>query len=252
MKVVIVEDEKPSAEHLHLLLRKIDPAIEVLKYLDTVKATVQSFMDGLKADLLFLDIHLADGNGFDIFKQVQIECPVIFTTAFDNYAIQAFKQNSIDYLLKPIGLRELQFALDKFLKQQRPQPVSEQQIDQIANLLRNYKPYKSRFLVKRGQLIDYIKVESIHHFITVESLSFLVAEKGLRYHVDFTMEELENVLPPTLFFRINRKVIIHIASIQKTEIYHNGRLAITAAHLDGDQGIVSRERVNDFKKWLDQ
>ena len=119
MKVVLVEDEKPSAEHLALLLQRIDSTIEVVQYLDTVKATVKAFQEGIKADLLFLDIHLADGNSFEIFEKVQLDIPIIFTTAYDQYAIQAFKQNSIDYLLKPISLKDLQFALEKYKKQQQ-------------------------------------------------------------------------------------------------------------------------------------
>ena len=119
MKVVIVEDEKLSAEHLALLLQRIDSSIEVVRYLDTVKGTVKAFQDGIEADLLFLDIHLADGNSFEIFNQIQIDTPIIFTTAYDQYAIQAFKQNSIDYLLKPVSLKDLQFAFEKYKKQQQ-------------------------------------------------------------------------------------------------------------------------------------
>ena len=119
MKVVIIEDEKLLAEHLTILLQKIDESITVVNFFDTITASVNAFKEGLNADLIFMDIHLADGNSFEIFNQIQLEIPVIFTTAFDNYAIQAFKQNSIDYLLKPIALKELQFALDKFKKQQQ-------------------------------------------------------------------------------------------------------------------------------------
>ncbi len=250
MKVVIIEDEKLSAEHLAILLQKIDVSISVINYFDTIKASVNSFKEGLIADLIFMDIHLADGNSFEIFNQIQLEIPVIFTTAFDNYAIQAFKQNSIDYLLKPIALKEVQFAIEKFKKQQ--QLGNKNLISSIANVYQQLnKEYKTRFLVKLGQTIDTIPVEEIHHFETEESLSFLVTNKGNRYPIDYTLDQLETMLQPKNFFRINRKIILHIQSIEKVSTYFNSRLSIATNFLENDARIVSRERVNDFKKWLD-
>ncbi len=250
MKVVIVEDEKLTAEHLALLLQKIDNTIEVVQYLDTVKATINAFKNGLQADLLFLDIHLADGNSFEIFKEIKTEIPIIFTTAFDKYAIQAFKQNSIDYLLKPISLNDLKFALDKYHKQQ--QTVNKNLIENITNAYQQMnKQYKGRFMIKHGQSIETIESTEIHHFETQESLSFLVTAKNNRFAIDYTLEQLETILQPKDFFRINRKVIINIKSIEKVNTYFNGRLIIKTNYLDDDARIVSRERVNDFKKWLD-
>ena len=176
MKVVIIEDEKLSAEHLTVLLQKMDSSIVIIKYFDTIKASLIAFKDGLNCDLIFMDIHLADGNSFEIFNQIQLEIPVIFTTAFDNYAIQAFKQNSIDYLLKPIALQDLQFAIDKFKKYQ--QLGNKDLISSIASAYQQMnKEYKTRFLVKLGQTIDTIPTQEIHHFETKESLSFLVTNK---------------------------------------------------------------------------
>lgn len=250
MKVVIVEDEKLSADHLSLLLHKIDDNIQVVKYLDTVKATVQAFKEGLQADLLFLDIHLADGNSFEIFSNIQIDVPIVFTTAYDHYAIQAFKQNSIDYLLKPVLLQDLKFALEKFKKQQ--QTTSKQLIENITTAYQQMnKQYKSRFLVKIGQTIDTIQTDDIHHFETQDSLSFLITDKGNRYPIDYTLDQLETMLQPKDFFRMNRKIIIHFKSIEKVNTYFNGRLSISAKRLEGDARIVSRERVGDFKQWLD-
>lgn len=250
MNVVIVEDEKLSAEHLSLLLQKIDVCIEVIKYTDTVKATVEALQIGLRADLIFLDIHLADGNSFEIFTKIQTDIPIIFTTAYDNYAIQAFKQNSIDYLLKPIALAELKFAIEKFRKQQ--QTPSKQLIENITMAYQQLnKSYKNRFLVKTGQSIDTISTEDIHHFETQESLSFLVTNKGSRYAIDYTLDQLEKLLQPKDFFRINRKIILHIKAIEKVSTYFNGRLSIATNFLKGEANIVSRERVNDFKAWLD-
>jgi DNA-binding LytR/AlgR family response regulator len=250
MRVVIIEDEKLSAEHLTVLLQKIDASIAVIKYFDTITASVTAFKEGLNADLIFMDIHLADGNSFEIFNQIELEIPVIFTTAFDNYAIQAFKQNSIDYLLKPIALQELQFAIDKFKKQQ--QSGNKDLISSIATAYQQMnKEYKTRFLVKLGQTIDSIKTEEIHHFETKESLSFLVTNKGNHYLIDYTLDQLETMLNPKDFFRINRKIILHIQSIEKVSTYFNSRLSIASKFLDNDNRIVSRDRVHDFKKWLD-
>lgn len=250
MKVVIVEDEKLTAEHLTKLLQKIDNSIEVVQYLDTVKTTVNAFKNGLQADLLFLDIHLADGNSFEIFNNVQIDVPIIFTTAFDKYAIQAFKQNSVDYLLKPISLSDLKFALDKYTKNKNS--LDKHLIENITNAYQQMNnQYKTRFLVKLGQSIETVQTDEIHHFETEESISFLVTVKGNRFAIDYTLEQLETMLQPKHFFRINRKIIIHINSIEKVNAYFNGRLVITSKLLEDEARIVSRERVNDFKKWLD-
>ena len=250
MKVVIIEDEKLSAEHLTVLLQKIDSSIVVVGYFDTISASVTAFKKGLHADIIFMDIHLADGNSFEIFHQIQLEIPVIFTTAYDNYAIQAFKQNSVDYLLKPIALQDVQFAMEKFKKQQ--QLGNNDLISSIANAYQQLnKEYKTRFLVKLGQTIDTIPVEEIHHFETKESLSFLVTNKGNHYLIDYTLDQLETMLQPKNFFRINRKIILHIEFIEKVSTYFNSRLSIATKFLDNDARIVSRDRVNDFKKWLD-
>ena len=250
MKVVIVEDEKLSAEHLNLLLQRIDSNIQVINNFDSVKATIKAFNEGLQADLLFLDIHLADGNSFEIFTKIEVDIPIIFTTAYDNYAIQAFKQNSIDYLLKPISQQDLKFALEKFNKQQ--QFSNKQLIENITSAYQQLnKQHKTRFLVKTGQSISTIQTDEIHHFETEDSLSFLVTHKGSRYAIDYTLDQLEDTVSPKDFFRINRKMILHIKSIEKVNTYFNGRLSIITKLLQGDANVVSRERVNNFKAWLD-
>ncbi len=250
MKVVIIEDERLSADHLHLLLQKIDAAIEVIANFDTVKATVAAFENGLQADLLFLDIHLADGNGFEVFQKTSITIPVIFTTAFDNYAIRAFKQNSIDYLLKPISVSDLSFAIEKY--KQHKNVINNQLTDSIKLAYQQMNTnYKSRFLVKIGQNLDYINVTDILFFETRESLSYLVTKSADRYLVEYTLDQLEVLLSPKDFFRTNRGIIINIGAIEKVQTHINGRLAIISKQLEGDSRIVSRDRVNDFKKWLD-
>jgi DNA-binding LytR/AlgR family response regulator len=251
MKVVIIEDEKLSADHLASLLKKADKNIEIIKYLDTVKAAVSYFKEGIKADLILMDIHLADGNSFEIFNQVILDTPIIFTTAYDNYSIQAFKKNSIDYLLKPISLDDLQFALDKCKKQQ--QQISKQFFENITDAyLQINNQYKLRFIVKIGQAIETIQTKDVQYFETKESLTFLVTTKGKKFIIDYTLDDLEKQLQPQDFFRINRKIIIHIQAIEKVTNYLNSRLIITSNKLQGDAQIVSRERVVEFKKWLDK
>ncbi len=250
MKVVIVEDEKLSADHLAVLLRKISPEIEIHAVLDTVKATVAFISKNREIDLLLLDIHLADGNGFELFSKTELDIPIIFTTAYDAYAIQAFKQNSIDYLLKPIMMHDLQFALTKYSKQKQGLEKNVIENFKKAYTQLNVK-YKNRFLIKTGQTIDTIQTHDIHHFITHDSLTFLVTLKGVKYAIDYTLDNLASILQPTDFFRINRKVIININAIGKVAPYFNNRLSISSAYLEGESSIISRERVTDFKNWLD-
>ncbi len=245
MTAIIIEDELLSAQHVAMLLHRYDAGINILSTFDTVKASVAAFQNGLFADVLMLDIHLADGNGFDIFQQTKVSMPVIFTTAYDQYAIQAFKQNSIDYLLKPIAFADLAFALDKLKLQQTTNSAA------IAQLMMAYQqPYKTRFLVKTGNTIDTIPAEAIHHFTTQESLSILVTPKGNRYVIDYSLDQLATQLSPKDFFRINRKTIVHIQSIEKIHTAPNGRLAIASKLLNETDNIVSRERVQAFKTWL--
>ena len=249
MKILIIEDEKLSAEHLCNLLRKIDTDIEVLDTFDTIRKSITSFKNGVKADLLFLDIHLADGLSFDIFNEIVVDTPVIFTTAYDEYAIRAFKLNSVDYLLKPIGLDELKNALDKFKKYNRNDYSVI--LDNIVHAYHNInKQYKSRFMIKVGETIVSVKTSDVAHFLFEEGIVLLATTTNHLYPVDFTLDQLESLLDPAEFFRINRKAIIHINSIQKTGTYFNSRLKITSTHLQDENSIVSRERVNDFKEWL--
>ena len=249
MKAIIIEDEKLSAEHLCNLLKKVDPGIQISGSFDTVKSSIEAFKNGLKADLLFVDIHLADGLSFEIFNEISIETPIIFTTAYNEYAIRAFKLNSIDYLLKPVGLDELKMAIDKFNKFSRV--ASSQMVENILQVYQTMtKQYKSRFMIRMGENIVSVKTGDIAHFIFEDGIVLLATITNHLYPVDFALDQLEQMLDPSEFFRINRRVIIHINAIQKTGTYFNSRLKITSAALQDDNSIVSRERVNDFKEWL--
>ncbi|MEI8202605.1 MAG: LytTR family DNA-binding domain-containing protein [Bacteroidota bacterium] len=249
MKAIIIEDEKLSAEHLSNLLKKIDANIQIVNTFDTIKKSVEAFKAGLKADLLFVDVHLADGLSFDIFNEISLDIPIIFTTAYDEYAIRAFKLNSVDYLLKPIGKEDLKNALEKFKKYNRND--YSLMMDNIVHAYQNMsKVYKTRFMIKMGDSIISVKTDDIAHFIFEDGIVLMATLSNHLYPVDFTLEQLENMLDPAIYFRISRKVIININSIQKTRSYFNSRLIITSSFLHDDNAIVSRERVNDFKEWL--
>lgn len=250
MNVVIIEDEALSAEHLATLLKRVDKTIQVSAVFDTVKKSVAAFEKGLEADLLFVDIHLADGLSFEIFREVSLDTPVIFTTAYDEYAIRAFKFNSIDYLLKPIGISDLKAAMDKYNKLSTKPAFPFKDIADIYQTIR--KPYKNRFMIKMGESIVSVKTEEVSHFIAEEGIVLLSTKAGKRYPLDYTLDQLMEALDPAAFFRINRKVIVNIEHIQKISTYFNSRLKLTLLALEGDDCIVSRERVNEFKLWLDK
>jgi DNA-binding LytR/AlgR family response regulator len=251
MKAIIIEDEKLSAEHLAHLLQRIDTDIQILANYDSVKKSIVAFEKGIKADVLFVDVHLADGLSFEIFSKVNIDTPVIFTTAFDEYAIKAFRLNSVDYLLKPIGIEDLRVAIDKLKKMNQHQQVS--MIENIAAAYQTInKSYKNRFMVKMGDSIVSVKSDDILHFIAEDGVTMLVTMNEKRYAVDYTLDQLESLISPELFFRINRKVIVSINCVQKASSYFNSRLKINSSLLMDEAAVVSRERVNDFKAWLDQ
>jgi DNA-binding LytR/AlgR family response regulator len=214
-----------------------------------VRNSIDAFNDGIKADLLFVDIHLADGLSFDIFSEISIDTPVIFTTAYDEYAIRAFRLNSVDYLLKPIGLDDLRKAIEKFKKFSKNDYST--MYDNMVHAFQSInKQYKSRFMIRIGENIVSVKTGDIAHFVFEDGLVLLATTTNHLYPVDFTLDQLEPMLDPATFFRINRKVIVNINSIQKTGTYFNSRLKITASLLLDDNSIVSRERVSDFKEWL--
>ncbi len=250
MNAIIIEDEKLSAEHLSNLLKRIDPSIQIIATFDSVKKSIEAFQKGISADVLFVDVHLADGLSFDIFSKISIDIPVIFTTAFDEYAIKAFKLNSIDYLLKPIGADDLRASLHKLNKLSNRQQFTI--IENLANAYQNLnKQYKNRFMVKMGDTIVSIKTEDVLHFIAEDGITLMVAN-GKRYAVDYTLDQLEGLVSPDVFFRINRKVLISINAVQKVSAYFNSRLKINSDVLEDESAIVSRERVNEFKAWLDK
>ncbi len=247
MKVVIVEDEGLSQEYLERMLQRINVDLEVVAKLDSVKACKNFFAQMPQIDLIFMDIHLADGNAMDFLKDFPITTPIIFTTAFDQYALNAFKVNAVDYLLKPIDKNELEAAIQKHVRLS-----SQQQNELLENirLLTKGNAFKNRFMVKLGDSLSSIKTEEIHHFISEDGMVLLITNQGKRFPLDYNLDQLEQLIDPAAFFRINRKVIIRIDSIQKVASYFNSRLRIHALQLSEDDAIVSRDRVGNFKEWF--
>jgi len=253
MKILIVEDEKPAARRLSKMIQQVQPHYTILNILDSVEGAV-FWLDTYKSpDLIFMDIQLADGLSFEIFGQTEVKVPIIFTTAYDEYALQAFKVNSIDYLLKPIDPEELEKALGQFEQYHLTNGLSvdNQMIEHLLKSL-SQKNYKERFLIKTGQQLTYLQVKEIAYFYSEDGLIFACQQKGKRHSLDYTLDQLNDVLNPNDFFRINRKLIVHLHSIKKIHTYFNSRLKLELSPTTTLEAIVSRDRVSDFKKWLDK
>ncbi len=252
MRVLIIEDEQMSAHLLQDVLMDTYPEIEVVGKLASLSAAAKWLKENEEPDLIFMDIELPDGLSFDLFRQVEIKTPVIFITAFDQYALKAFKVNSIDYLLKPIDVEELHKAVKKY-KDLRGNRVRYDNAV-IEKLIRSLaKPsYKERFMVKAGQNLNYVQTSEVLYAYAEDGLVFLMAQDGKRHHIDHKIEELQTMLNPTDFFRVNRKFLVRISAIQKIYTWFNSRLKIDVLHGDDHEIIVSRERVSDFKDWLGQ
>lgn len=254
MKIVIVEDEKPAAERLEMLLKRANPDTEVLAILGSVETSVKWFNENpAAADLVFMDIRLSDGLSFEIFKQVRINQPLIFTTAYNDYALEAFRVNSIDYLLKPVSPEDLDRSLNKLsaLRENLMDKHHRIEFEELARVLGQLqKSYKNRFMVKVGEHIRSIPVESILLFFADGRVVYVLTDQGREYIVDFKMEELDEVLDPELFFRISRSFSVNINAIRDVIVHSNSRLKILLTREFERELIVSRDRVNQFKLWF--
>ena len=252
MKVIIIEDEIPAAERLGKLLQRIGDDIVITGRFDSIAATVDYLRQQPKVDLIFMDIQLADGLSFEIFYEVQVNTPVIFTTAFDQYTLKAFKVNSIDYLLKPIDENELKQAVEKYR-----QLYSAQTNDFSDKILRAMQEmqtgrHKERLLVKRGQQLSYIKTEATAFCYADGKLCFAVDFTGNKHLLESNLSLLEEQLAPNRFYRINRHLLVNIDAVKKVHTWLGGRLKVELQPATSAETIVSRERVNGFKEWLGQ
>ena len=252
MQVIIIEDEKPSARRLQRMLNSLNINAEVM--LHSVEESINWFQNNAHPDLIFLDIQLSDGLSFEIFENIDIQSAVIFTTAYDEYALQAFKLNSIDYLLKPIDEDDLAKAVSKF-KERLPKQQQAVTLDfnDIKKLLINpiEREYKKRFSVKVGQHLKLINIEDIECVYSENKGTYVFTSEGRNYLLDTTLEQLENELEPHTFFRINRKYFVNINAIKDMVSYTNSRLQIKLNNYNEQEIIVARERVKAFKEWLE-
>jgi DNA-binding LytR/AlgR family response regulator len=255
MNVLIIEDEPHAQNELIRLLGKADPSIQVLECIDSVEDSVDWLNRHEPPDLIFLDIQLSDGTGFDIFKHVAISVPVIFTTAYDEYAIKAFQLNSVDYLLKPVKIENMEKALNKFrsLKEQFGKKQAVLDLNQIEQLLKSSQPeYKERFIARVGDQIKYVNVNDIAYFRAEDNEVMLITKKNNRYIIDYSLDELGNLLNPQKFFRANRSYIVTIEAIAKISKYFNSRLHLELIPETDDTVLISRVKVPEFLKWMDK
>jgi DNA-binding LytR/AlgR family response regulator len=250
MNILIIEDEKPAANRLKKLLEPHFPDDLPIGTLDTVTRAVAWFEQNTPPDLIFCDIQLADGISFEIFEKVKLSTPVIFTTAFDQYAIKAFQVNAIDYLLKPIDPGELSKALDKF-KSQKIKPALD--LDLLKSLLQpEKKPYKRRFLVRFGEKIQSISIDEVAFFFSEERVTFLQTSEGKKFVLDSTLEQVEAAIDPEIFFRINRKYLCRVDAVHEVLSYSNSRLKVKLKNSSDNDILISREKVSEFKDWLNR
>ena len=249
INILIIEDEEPAANRLKKMVTELEPDANVLDNIVSVNSAIAWFKQNPSPDLIFSDIQLSDGLSFDIFKNVAVQCPVIFITAYDQYAIDAFKVNSIDYLLKPIKKDDLQVAINKFKKLNKNE--SSLDINKILEVFNQPKAgYKTRFIVRYGEHIKTIKIEDAAYFYTEDKINFLITNEGRRYTIDYNLDALESTLDPKTFFRINRQFIISINAISEMFSYSKSRVLVKLNPPSKHETIVSTERSGDFKLWL--
>lgn len=249
MKILIIEDEQPAAKQLRKMLFQIDPYIKIIEVLDSIESSVRWLQNYPMPDAIFMDIQIADGLSFDIFNQVDITAPIIFTTAFDQYAIKAFRVAAIDYLLKPIEPDELLHAIQR-LKEKQDKSNRNTDLSKMMQILQTTTQSKERFLVKVGGSFISIDTNDIAYFFADEGITQATLFNTKKYIIDYSLDELENQVDSKLFFRINRKLIISIKTIQKVYPYFNSRLKLDLVPIFSAEVFVARERVNAFKIWM--
>lgn len=249
MKVLIIEDETLAAEKLERILLTLDTNIEVVGKPQSVIGSINWMHSNPSPDLIFMDIQLDDGICFEIFDAIKIKTPIIFTTAYDSYAIRAFEVNSVDYLLKPIEKESLMKALQKYNSIYQEGISTSQHLRELSGEL--IKSFKARFFVKTGNHFQSIPVDDILCFYILERAVFLKASDGKNYSLDYSLDQVQKLVDPEKFFRINRNYLVHINAIQDIYNYSSSRLGIKINHVNHLDLVVSREKVGDFKKWLD-
>ena len=250
MNVLIIEDENLSQDYLEDLLKKCNYDINIVDRVDSVKNSIKWFLQNPTPDLVFMDIDLGDGLCFEVFEVVSVDCPIIFTTAYDEYAIRAFKVNSIDYLLKPFAAEEINQALDKFSRLAPRSAKAKPDFLAAGRMLA--KSYKERFIIKIGERLKTLAVQDIMFFMSRDKATFAGTAEGRNYLIDYSLDNLEEMLDPARYYRINRKYIIRDEAILDIIAYSNSRLQVNLKGTDERNIIVARDRVQSFKSWLDR
>ena len=255
MKILIVEDEELAVKKLQKTLLSIDRMVEVVGVTDSIKSTVEFLKQNAAPDLILMDIELADGQSFEVFNMITVKNPVIFITSYDEYALKAFKVNSVDYLLKPVQKDELEAALNKY-KELNASDTSSNNSSDINNLIKELqsklqpKEFRKRFLVKQAQKLVSIEVEDIAYFYSDGRLNFFKTRDNRKFVVDYTMDELSDMLDPEKYFRISRSFYVSVDSIDQIHDYFGNRLLLNLTPALDKEALVSREKVMDFKKWM--
>lgn len=252
MNILIVEDEDLAVKKLKKILLSVEESANVVGVTDGIKSTVEWLHANAQPDLILMDVELADGQSFEIFNLTEVNSPVIFTTSYDEFAIKAFKVNSLDYLLKPVQKEELQAALNKYKKLKGNQNSDINIESLVKELQQKLKPksYRKRFLVKHGQKLESVEIDDIDYFYSDGRLNFFKTGDNKKYVVDYTMDELEEMLDPEKYFRISRSFYVSIRSVDKIDDYFGNRLILGLKPSVDKETLVSREKVTEFKKWL--
>ena len=251
IKVIIIEDEQPAAKRLEKMLHDISHEFEIIQTCDSIESSLNYLKSGITPDLMMLDVQLGDGLSFDIFKHVALSCPVIFTTAYDEYAIKAFELNSIDYLLKPIRKENLERSITKFNLLRQQSIIADWKT--LSTLLDKGKTeYKQRFLVVAGEHMQSVPTVDIAYFYSIEKSTFLKTQTGRSYPLDFSLDKLEELLSPEDFFRVNRQYIISFGSINKISRLSKSRIKLILEPASPDEIMISTSRTPDFRDWLDR
>jgi two-component system, LytTR family, response regulator LytT len=258
MKVLIIEDEELAVKKLRKTLQSVDASAEVVGVADSIRSSVSWLENNPAPDLILMDIELADGQSFEIFDKTEVKSTVIFTTSYDEYALKAFKVNSVDYLLKPVQKEDLQVAIEKFRNLKNvyggtTSTASPMNVDSLVRELQQKlqpKEYRKRFLVKHAQKLVSVEVDDIAYFYSDGRLNFFKTNDNKKYVVDYTMDELEEMLDPEKYFRISRSFYVSVNSIDQIHDYFGNRLLLHLKPAVDKESIVSREKVTDFKKWM--
>lgn len=258
MKILIIEDEKAAVRNLISLLHEVAPDAEIIRSIDNIADTISWLKANPMPDLLFMDIHLADGSAFEIFEYINITCPVIFTTAYDEYALRAFKVNSIDYLLKPIAPEDVERAINKWQNMRSAAPSVQEQspslteISWLMHKLRLHESYKTHFLIPtQGDKLLPVPITDIHYFYIKDSQVKAMMSDGTTHAITQNLDELTASIDPALFFRANRQYLLSRESIRDISLWFNSRLSINLKHpVDGEKPVVSKTKVAEFKEWF--